>query len=295
MTQQLLALMTCIILTLFASTENTAAQEKAVHLATISDDRINESSGIALSHTHEDAIWLHNDSGDKPRLFLVGLDGKTRSVVRIKKADAVDWEDMCSFQIDGKPWLLIADVGDNDQNRNDERPTCRLYLLPEPTIEEGDRSAEAKAKIRITFEYPDGPQNCESVAVDTERREILLLSKSQPLECKLYSIPLDLNDEKQKHTAERIASLPVPFATGMDLTADNKRLAIITMWTGLLVERNNDQSWADAVTQPGQSLQLPQRRQGESVCFEESGDSLLLNSEHEDQPLWRVKLPASAD
>jgi hypothetical protein len=38
---------------------------------------------------------------------------------------------------------------------------------------------------------------------------------------------------------------------------------------------------------------LPARPQGETVCFEPQGKTLLINSERARQPLWRITLPQS--
>jgi len=51
-----------------------ASQEQ---IAVVQDKRIDECSGLASSDLKSDAVWIHNDSGDKPRLFLVGLNGET--------------------------------------------------------------------------------------------------------------------------------------------------------------------------------------------------------------------------
>ena len=36
----------------------------------VRDPLILEASGLAVSRTTKDAVWIHNDSGDVPRLFL---------------------------------------------------------------------------------------------------------------------------------------------------------------------------------------------------------------------------------
>ena len=58
------------------------SEAEAEKVCTVEDDEISEASGIALSRRQNDAIWLHNDSGDSARLFLVGFDGKTRAIRR---------------------------------------------------------------------------------------------------------------------------------------------------------------------------------------------------------------------
>ena len=258
-------------------------------LAVVKDDRISECSGLAISRQHDNAVWMHNDSGGQPRLFLVDFDGNTRSVCHIEKAKAVDWEDMCSFEVDGEPWLLIADVGDNDAKRSRKKNPCTLYLLHEPTSSK--RSQAAEYDIRLQIDYEDGPHNCEGVAVDTERKEILLVSKESPLTAALYRLPLDLQDGKQQRTATRVGSFPVPFATALDIAPDGQSLLAVNMWHGVLIRRKAEQSWKDALSSHAKQVTLPKRRQGESVCFSRDGQSFFVNSERKRQPLWRLDAP----
>ena len=100
----------------------------------VAERELTEASGLAISRRRDNAVWVHNDSGDTARLFLIQLDGKTRAVVTLKDTEPRDWEDMCSFQIDGEKWLLIADTGDNGQVRGESGAPCELLLLKEPVL-----------------------------------------------------------------------------------------------------------------------------------------------------------------
>ena len=206
----------------------------------------------------------------------------------------MDWEDMCSFELDGEKWLLIGDTGDNGHVRGQTAPGCQLLLLKEPKAgnsvgsEPGQIMTEAFATVE--YNYPDGPQDCESLAVDTQNREILLLSKSDPVNCALFRLPLSLKAGKSTAVAESVASLGVPYATAMDISPDGKRLVVVNMFSGAMVERQGSEHWSDACRRPVTLLTLPKRAQGESVCFTLDGRSLLLNSEKRSQPLWRVDL-----
>ncbi len=266
----------------------------AVEVCVIRDPAITEASGIAISRQQPDAVWIHNDSGDLPRLFLVGLDGKTKAVVTVRGADPIDWEDMCSFELDGEKWLLVGDTGDNGCVRGISAPECQLRLLREPKIQEPEGNEPRQVTIDgfaiIEFRYPEGPRDCESVAVDTKTREILLLSKSDPLSCRLFRLPLSLKKGTSTAVAESIASLGVPYATAMDISPDCKRLAVVNMFSGAMIEREGEESWSDACRRPVTLLTLPKRIQGESACFTADGESLLLNSEKVNQPLWKVEL-----
>lgn len=264
-------------------------------LCVVEFDQINEASGLAISRKNENAVWIHNDSGDTPRLFLVGIDGVCRAIVTLPDAEAVDWEDMCSFEANGESWLLIGDIGDNDRKRSLSRNPCRLYLLKEPRIAPGNGLPTTTWNVSavVEFEYEDGPWNCEGLAVDTQLNRIVLLTKAAPHKCALFSMPLNLQDAKQTAVARRDVSLSVPFATGIDISPDGTSLAIATMLNGLEIRRTSGQSWADAVTQTTSPIvfALPPRRQGETICFDVTGKYLFLNSEGVAQPLWRMPNP----
>lgn len=267
--------------------------QEPVQLAVVQDQQIDESSGLAASHVHPGFLWVHNDSGDKPRLFLMDIKGQTRAIVRVAGADAVDWEDMCSFRSAGQSWLLIGDVGDNDRKRTlTDQPAC-LYLLKEPQITLAATVVNTSCSVQavITFDYQGGPWNCESVAVDTERQEILLLTKSLPQHSGLYRLPLDLQTEQQQLTARRMASPFIPFATALDISPDNRTMVVATMLNGLVIRRSAAQSWSEAFTTPGSPFSLPPRKQGETICFDSTGSWLFLNSEKPRQPLWQMPVP----
>lgn len=272
----------------------TTSEAEPEQVCVVEDDQISEASGIAASRRQKDAVWLHNDSGDSARLFLVGLDGKTRAVVTLNVERPMDWEDMCSFEADGEKWLLIGDTGDNQRVRSTSERSCELLLIREPEIAKGEGGpvvAQADVVSRIAFQFPDGPEDCESLAVDTQTKEILLLTKCAPQKCQLFRLPLSTKKGQQKLTAEPIASLAVPFATSMDVAVDNHSLVIVNMFSGALIRRATDESWAAACQKPITVLTLPAQPQCETVCFESNGVSVLVNSERTQQPLWRIKLP----
>lgn len=263
-------------------------------IATLASPEINESSGLAICRTQRDAVWIHNDSGDQPRLFLVGLDGETKAVIQLRGAEAIDWEDMCSFTMNGQSWLLIGDIGDNNKIRGRTAGTgCRLYLIREPVIPRANGLPTMHWDISavISFRYEDGPWNCEGLAVDPQRKEILLLTKGLPGECGLFVMPLQQTTGRQNLVARRIASPFIPFVTALDISADGRTMVVCTMLNGLAVFRQPAESWQDAFARPGTAFHLPPRKQGETVCFDDTGHWLYLNSEEKQQPLWRIAAP----
>lgn len=268
---------------------------QAKEVCRVKDEQITEASGLAASYQYADSFWIHNDSGDEPRLFLVGMKGKTRLIAEVKGAEAYDWEDMCSFRKDDKSYLLIADIGDNGRVRKSRDTVCRLYLVEEPK-EERDakkvRTAQLPIISTIEFTYPDGPVDCESLGVDTELNQILLVSKTDPFQCQVFSIPLSLTEKKRSVKATPVRQIGMAWATGMDVSPDGRRMVIVNPLSGVLVERQKEESWSDAFTRQALPLTLPARSQGETVCFSTDGSKLYLNSEGRDQPLWVMPTPA---
>ena len=283
-----------------AATIGDEAAGTAKEVCIVQDPLITEASGLAVSRTTREAVWMHNDSGDVPRLFLVGLNGTTQVIVKVKDVQATDWEDMCSFEMDDESWLLVGDIGDNQRVRGTKSPPCQLLLLKEPKLGPvGSTKGTSESTIdvfrTIEFQFPDGPHDCEGLAVDTLSRTILVVTKTDPLNSALYAMPLTITQGKESLTAERIASLSVPYATAMDVSSDGRRMVIVNMFSGVMLMRDEPEkkSWADASSESITALTLPVRKQGESVCFTTDGKSLLLNSEGASQPLWTIELKAN--
>jgi hypothetical protein len=88
-------------------------------LGTITDRRLSEISGITASRRADDVWWIHNDSGDVPRIFAINSTGKVLGEYRVVGAVNEDWEDIASGPAaDLSPALYIADIGDNYLKRD---------------------------------------------------------------------------------------------------------------------------------------------------------------------------------
>lgn len=229
---------------------------------------MNEASGLAVSPTNKDLLWVLNDSGCSAELHLSGSDGGERGKVSVKDTKNVDWEDLCSFLYKGKPYLLIADTGDNMSKRTD----CSLHIVPEPQLPAAGQVLNGKVSVAwtIRFHYEDGPRDCEAVAVDEKAGKILLMSKrtTPPV---LYELPLK-PDQDGILTAKKIGEIPrklpvgmppIPFGsqpTGLALTPDGSMAAVVT-YAGLFVfPRDKGEGWATAFARPPVALRAHRLR-----------------------------------
>ena len=99
-------------------------------IGTIENNEIDEASGLARSQRSPDVLWVINDDGPS---VLHAIDSTGGMLGRVKLIDASnrDWEDLASFTLDGTPYLLLADIGDNKSgNRKDVRFLRRRGTRP---------------------------------------------------------------------------------------------------------------------------------------------------------------------
>ena len=267
--------------------------------------KIDEASGIARSQRYPDVFWVANDDGPSV-LYAIDGTGKDLGRVTIKDASNRDWEDLASFTLGGVPYLVAADIGDNDGERKD----VRLYVIEEP--EAGDD--KVKPEWRIEFTYPEGPRDAESIAVDVENERVLVLTK-RDVPALLYALPLQPGTEKRIH-AERLGvvdSLPQPsrsdleFAsqvnswhwqpTSMDISGDGAQAVVLTYGGVFLYPRSPDQGWLDALQQRPVVISRNRNRQAESVAFDTTGNFAYITLEQRHAPLFRlpVSQPAPED
>ena len=250
-----------------------------VLLGTLSDQRIVESSGLAAARRNPGLLWTHNDSGDGPVIYAIGPDGQTQGLIRVLDAEAIDWEDMAGFHLDGRDYLLIADVGDNHRRRKH----CTLYLVPEPLAT--DTQATPAAIVRFTYE--DGPRDCEAVAVDGTDGKIYLVEKKIAGEAGVYELELP-REAGALLTARRIATVAIGAVTAMDISHDGRRAVLGTYGPAYEFYRGHDEDWPRAFGRAPRRLPMPPRRQGESICYSADGSAIYLTSEQSPSPLWKV-------
>jgi len=271
----------------------------------IEDPLLSEASGLAVSRSSDQRLWTINDSGGEAALYMVNERGRYLGRVEVTGAANFDWEELATFSYEGRPHLLIADVGDNPG----QRLSVTLYIVEEPAFDGPRPPLNARVPVRWIqeFVYEDGPRDCESVAVDPDTGKVLLISKrtEPPV---LYELPLGPEYAGQRLVARRIASvtgLPVPMDkeklpnnrfgkfsfqnTALDISSDGRSAAILTYGATWLFERNFDEDWASAFARDPKLIATPFMVQAESLAFTPDGRSLFITSEGTPAPFMRLR------
>jgi hypothetical protein len=260
-------------------------------VASLKSPAVAEASGLAISPTNPDRLWIINDSGSAAEIHRAGVDGADLGKVVVSGVKNADWEDLSSFIHDGKPYLLIADTGDNGSGRSQ----CQLHVIAEP--KPTDR--EAAVAWTIAFTYEDGPRDCEAVAVDEKAGKILLLSK-RTTPPSLYELPLKpagktpVVARKAGKVADPLSAgvPPVPYGTqptGLAVASDGKSAAVVTYFRVFLFTRAEGESWETAFARKPVALEPHRLRQAESVGFSRDGKELFAVSEGGKSPIVRYR------
>ena len=256
--------------------------------------QLDEISGLATSHAHPDTLWALDDGGNAAALYAIGDRGGLRATLRIDGVANTDWEDLASFDLHGRHYLLIADTGDNGGLRR----TLQLHVVEEPrTLADG----HARPAWSIVFRWPDGPRDCEAVTVDAANGQILLVSKRrQPPE--LFVLPLRPGDGLQvAQPVGHLAGVPRPApattpadmrqartrhqVTAADLSPDGRQLAVLTYSEVLIYRRSGRESWPRALARAPQIHDLPWLPQAEALARSLDGRGLYATGEHSPAPL----------
>ncbi len=266
---------------------------------------ITEASGLAVSRRDPGLFWVHSDSGGEPVLWAVAADGSLRGSLRIEGVANVDWEDAASFTLDGRAWLLVADSGDNGSRRSD----CALLIVAEPDPSELKPNRESRVALawRIPVVYPDGPRDCEAVAVDSVAGRVYLLAKRTKPHG-IYALPLRPAAAETTPIAERVGELaalppapeasrllPIPAGafraqpTGLDFAADGSAAVVTTYGEVLVYPKIEDESWAEALARPGRVIGSHGLKQAEAVAFAADGRAVYVTGEGAGAPLLRFR------
>ena len=264
----------------------TIEYEPAKELCKLANNEVSESSGLARSRNVPGVFWTHNDSGDAPRIYAFNTKGKDLGTCEVTGIRARDWEDMASFQVQGKSFLLLGDVGDNAKRNNFHE----LYLVAEPPVDpaRGLATRQMPVLAAIRYQYEDGRHNCESIGVDPASKTILIVTKDGGRKCNAYAISFPKQRSSDPVVAKKIATLNIPTATGMDVSANGRRAVVLTYGDAYEYRRAADEDWATAFSRQPRQLRMPRRAQGETICYGPNGKTLYLTSEKAPSPLWEV-------
>lgn len=197
----------------------------------ITDPRMAETSGAAVSRSHPGIIWTIDDSGNPPDLIASDTLGRFRASISLVGATNTDWEEVALGPCHQVTCVYIADTGDNDERR----PEVRLYRLVEPDVDLSSQvpvQSATKGFETLRLRYPDGPHDVEAMGV-TANGDVLLVTKGRSHGVLEFRVPPSAWASSAVGTAERIDSLPIAASvstgqliTGMAISPDGRQAMV---------------------------------------------------------------------
>ncbi len=290
-----------LLFLLFGCTDSTTESVSPATLqmevaGNLENPNILEASGLARSQREPGVLWIIDDDR-KPVLHASDLSGAKLGTVDLRKSKLRDWEDLASFTLDGEPYLMVADIGDNLAARK----KVRLYFAKEPRTDEN----KTKVDWEVDFRYPNGPRDAESAAVDIANERVLVLSK-RDIPPSLYEVPLRADETVTAKWLGLIESLPRPSRrdvemapkikdwhwqpTGMDISADNRAAVIMTYRAVYYYLRREGQSWFDALNSEPIRVSLGNFQNAEAVAFGDDRRTVYVTGENRNSLILKVDL-----
>ncbi|WP_293784391.1 hypothetical protein [uncultured Aeromicrobium sp.] len=259
-------LVALLVVVAVASVTDRAEASEDGPISRLADPRITESSGLAVSTTHDDLAYTINDSGSEPLVFAIRIStGDTVGVTQLSGVPVVDTEALALH--DGRLWL--ADTGDNTGSRDD----IALLAFDEPGP--GDRVVRPE-RHRIEL---DRPADIEALLIDPDSGSMFLVTKTIGA-ATVYRAELSEGGTPTDFQPTGLVAPPV--VTDGAFAPDGSSIVLLSY---LGVQILDPASWAVR-----ESLALPPLKQAESLAFLTAG-TVLVGSEGLNSPLFVLDLP----
>lgn len=261
--------------------------------ATMSAPAMSEISGIVQSRKDRDRFWVHNDSGDKARIFAIKRDGTpigSRDGFLIEGAKNVDWEDIAYDA--GRIW--ISDLGNNGNSRKN----LGVYV-----VEDFDpvQATTVPALKFLPIRYPDQtafppPQrHFDSEAIFVFRGKLHVLTKHRmptgPLPetgTKLYRLDTEYTDKTNVLTKLDSRDGMKGWVTAADISPDGRWLAVLTQFPVASVWIFDTRGVGDKLlSKPTRWVAMTNAKQCEAICFDGSDNLVMTNEQRE---IFRIKV-----
>ncbi|MDF2518644.1 MAG: hypothetical protein K0R59_3940 [Sphingobacterium sp.] len=244
-----------------------------IPLGEITDPQLKEVSGIVAAQG-EGSFWVHNDSGDGANIYLINRQANLLKRFTLEGVTVTDCEDIDRVKIDGKIYLILADIGNN----LGKRTWASLYVFPEPSPQ--DSSMISKKNIKTIFlKFPGQKRlDAESIMVDPRDNMLYIVSKRE-FRSTVYSAPVFRNKNQQYFTLDKVAELPFTFATASAINPSGKEMLIKNITHIFYWKRNSGESWQKALNRRPIEVPYKVEPQGEALTFDNNNAGFYTISE----------------
>lgn len=257
---------------------------------TMKKKTMKEISGLAASRQTPGYLWAHGDenTGDNRKIIAIQPDGTLAMTVNLTtpNTDRDDWEDIATGVYDGKNYVFIGAIGDNDLAFNDQ---YYIFYFEEPAISSGTQNVTVDT---IRFGYPDNTaHNTETLMYDNVEQMFYIADKVDGV-CHLYKLPFSTTYGTGVQRLTEVCALgngsKFKLANGGDITPDGHWMAIKNEEYILLWERQGSESLsATALRNPVQVMAYQKEEQGESLAWLNDSLFYTTSDSKKDTPIYQ--------
>lgn len=253
-----------------------AQQTEAVQpvvLGIVQSPAIAEASGIAASKALPAHFWTHNDSGNKPEVYLLDNKGQLVSTIHLEGVFNRDWEDIAEGPgpMPHKQYVYVGDIGNNVQI--DLR--TRILRFPAPVQVPGKKENVKPDVLHVAF--ADGPRDAETLMVDPIGRYFYIVSKREKA-VGIYKASLDFKDG-YRAVFQKVGTVPYTWITAGDISQDGRHIVIKNKDQIFYWHRNAGESVEAAMARAAMVLPYVPEKQGEGVTFSIDNSGYITISE----------------
>lgn len=264
---------------------------------------VDEMSGIVRSTRHGNVWWVHNDSGDRARLFAIDSTGAIRRSPRMtgryafgRAADTTGVEVWPGVQLSGasnvdyediamrNDTLYVGDFGNNANRRRD----LGIYELPEP--HHSTPYVRPMKFIPIAYpdqnRYPPKKRHYDAEGLFVDHGTLFVLTKRRDTTgsitagTTLYRVETEHPHRTNRlHEVDRHSSIPPPTAAARSPSGD--RLAVLSYATVWVFPRPTESSKWLSTTPRKIDLPAKQLKQSEAVTWD-GPNTLRITNEQRD-------------
>lgn len=263
----------------------------------LEDRAMSEISGMAASGINGSLFYVHNDSGDTSRFFVINTKGKLLNTIFYKGNSAYprgvdDCEDIAvgPGPKAGKSYIYIGDIGDNDF----DRPFITVYRIEESKGLLNGLNKTATA-TPIHLRYPDNPKDAETLMIDPLEKLLYIVTKRGDA-VGIYTAPLnskpgDTVTLTKRSTLSFSGIKPLKWITAGDISKDGRHILLKSYQEVYYWERKANESIWQAMLRKPATPHYEEEKLGESIAFTADGKGYFTTSEGLFAPLFYYKTP----
>ena len=243
----------------------------------IGDKRLTEISGLAATTNGYVVVNDGSDEASHRKIFYLDQNCEVTRTVSYPSRPR-DTEDL---GIAGDGTLWVADIGDNNENRD----TIALWRL----------AVGARKPTLFRLRYPDGPHNAEALLLTRSGSPIII---TKGIGAAGLYLPAAKLDAKKTTALRQAGDVTIPFTdtanpfsfagrmviTGGAVSPDGSRATLRTYADAFEFDAPDGDLVAALTKGTPRQIPLPDEPQGESVAYTPDGTALLTVSETSEQP-----------